>query len=138
MLVWVFGLPYYSSPPSNSQTHAETRGCAGWLAHEPKKATTDLLQRKCYGWRSHGERPLVPLLCMGFFFTLLSTPQTEGGELCVYIFKSSTHFLHLTGVSGPCVSFRCGVRRRHSWLRRDKGAVLTVFGSRRDPWAWAF
>ena len=42
--------------------------------------------------------------------------------------------LHLTGVMWPCVSFRCGDRRRHSWLRRDKGAVLAVVGSRRDPW----
>ena len=55
----------------------------------------------------------------------------------IYIFKSSTHSFHLTGVMWPCVSFRCGDRRRHSWLRRDKGAVLAVFGSRRDPWAWA-
>ena len=47
-------------------------------------------------------------------------------------FKSSTHSFHLTGVMWPCFSFRCGDRRRHSWLRRDKGAVLAVFGSRRE------
>ena len=50
-------------------------------------------------------------------------------------FKSSTHSFHLTGVMWPCVSFRCGDRRRHSWLRRDKGAVLAVLdlGKIRGP-----